>query len=164
MKVGEIMIIQDLQYCTPETFLRDAAAIMKTAGVSALPVVDAERQVIGIVTDRDIDKLPVQKQAPERIRDIVAHKAVTVSAGDELTFALRQMRAVRIARLPVVDGEGRLEGILCIHHLLAESAGNRKVLGGLSLIAGEILKTVTMLSNKYTGHNSLARMQKKRKE
>ena len=103
--------------------------------VSALPVVDADGKVIGVVSEADmlakealidpgvIDGLvhhkEVHKAAGLTAGDLMTHPAVTVRPGDSVEHAARLMYNLRIKRLPVVDAGGGLVGVISRTDLLA---------------------------------------------
>ncbi len=155
MKVKEIMTKQGVQYCTPETRLHNAARMMKSANCGALPVLDDNKQVVGIVTDRDICLSLAQKstKAPGQltVADIMTKKVATVSPDADLDIALREMRTKKIGRLPVVDDEGKLKGIISLHNLLSKSTNGKTGLRGSAGDGESILKTVQALSDRYAG-------------
>jgi CBS domain-containing protein len=63
MKVKDIMTANTLMFCSPETELQNAAKKMKDGNCGALPVVDKDKKVLGIITDRDICLTLADKQA-----------------------------------------------------------------------------------------------------
>jgi CBS domain-containing protein len=153
MKVKEIMVTDSLQYCSPETKLHNAAKAMKDANCGALPVVDKNKKVVGMITDRDICLSLANKQEKPvsrlNVGDIITANVHTVKANHDINTALREMRDNRVGRLPVVDNEGRLKGILTIHNLLSKNfIGNRE--NGQSTAAVEnISRTIHALADSY---------------
>src|SRR5574342_8506 len=122
MKVQDVMTSRRLQYCNPETKLHNAVKLMKAGNCGALPVVDQNKKVVGIVTDRDIALSLSSRQtgspAKAKVSQVMTKKVQTVKTGADLTAALQQMRTKKVGRLPVVDGEGKLQGILSMHNLI----------------------------------------------
>ncbi len=100
--------------------------------IGGLPVVDNKNRVVGIISEadilsvmgierehslKDILKLLLGEALPERklgdiVGDIMTSPAVTVSLDDDISVAAQAMHEKRIRRLPVVDGENRLKGII----------------------------------------------------
>ncbi len=116
MKVKEIMTASPA-CCTPDTSLRDVAAMFVDHDCGAIPVVDGEdtRRPIGIVTDRDIACRAVAKglNALElTARDCMSSPSVTVPEDASLDEAIRLMEDNKVRRLPVVDGRGRCIGVI----------------------------------------------------
>ena len=151
------MTERNLQYCGPETRLQDAAKSMKRGNCGALPVIDKQNKVVGVVTDRDIalslasDAATV---AERNVGDIIAYDVVTVHPDDNLDEALRQMRVKKIGRLPVVDKEGKLKGIVSMHHLLTQSLDGKAEIGNLSGTGENLAKTLKALTGRYTLNSS----------
>ena len=99
---------------TPETPLSEAAQLMETEDVGALPVLDGE-QLAGMVTDRDIVIRAVAKGKDPRgmpVREISTRDVVAVGSEEDLSEALKLMASHQVRRLPVVDDENRLVGVL----------------------------------------------------
>lgn len=154
MKVKEIMTADSLKSCTPETKLSNAARIMKTANCGALPVIDKQKNVVGIITDRDICLSLVKKQTkvPLTVGKIMAKKIQTIKDEDDVTEAYREMRLNQIGRLPVVDEKGKLKGIVSLHNLINNAISDGKVeLGDLSSSDENLLKTIRAITNRYNG-------------
>jgi CBS-domain-containing membrane protein len=116
---------------------KEIARILVERRISAVPVVDDRRRVIGVVSEADLllkesrlerHKAPVfggrqearvrEKAEAAVARDLMTSPAVTVGPGDDAVRAARLMREHRVKRLPVVDEDGRLSGIISRHDLL----------------------------------------------
>ncbi|HEX2303777.1 MAG TPA: CBS domain-containing protein [Gaiella sp.] len=112
-KVHEVMT--DRPRCvTPETPVSEAAQLMETDDIGSLPILDGE-QLAGMVTDRDIVIRAVAKGKDPRgmpVSEVASRELVTVHANDDLSDALRLMASQQVRRLPVVDEDNRLVGIL----------------------------------------------------
>jgi CBS domain-containing protein len=129
MKVKDLMT-KTIMACELDTNLAAAALMMWDGDCGALPVVDSQGRVIGILTDRDITmSVATQNILPAEIhvRDVVGKNPIVVcSADDEVNIALKLMGDNQIRRLPVVNEEGRLQGIFSINdaitHARAESS------------------------------------------
>ena len=95
-----------------------------TQRCGALPVVDAKGKVVGILTDGDLcvaagkyDRRPSELIAEQAMSRQVANCRAT----DAIHAALKTMRARKVRRLPVVNEEGKLEGILCVSDLIVDA-------------------------------------------
>jgi len=112
-KVHEVMT--DRPRCvTPETPVTEAAQLMESDDIGSLPILDGE-QLAGMVTDRDIVIRAIARGKDPRgmpVREVASRELVTVRAEDELSDALNLMASQQVRRLPVVDDDNRLVGIL----------------------------------------------------
>lgn len=112
-KVHEVMT--DRPRCvTPETPVSEAAQLMASDDVGSLPILDGE-QLAGVVTDRDIVIRAIAKGKDPRgmpVREVASRELVKVHAEQDLSDALKLMASEQVRRLPVVDDDGRLVGIL----------------------------------------------------
>jgi CBS-domain-containing membrane protein len=89
-----------------------------------LPIVDDSKSVLGVITDRDICMAVVTKARPAdqiAAREVHAGKVFTCKLDDDVKRALEIMRAETVRRLPVVDSEGRLQGIISLNDLALAS-------------------------------------------
>jgi CBS domain-containing protein len=114
MKVRELMTPKPLS-CTVGTDLATVARLMAKADCGALPVTDTGGQVTGIITDRDVCIAVAARDHPARqiLAGAVALKTVhTCHPDDDATAALKTMRKFRVRRLPVINPDGTLVGML----------------------------------------------------
>jgi CBS domain-containing protein len=118
----------DVKSCGRDTDLATVAKMMWDGDCGAVPVVNEDRKVIGMITDRDIciaaatrAKTPAELHA----RDVITGNGVhAVRPDDDVRVALRTMRKHRVRRLPVVDQQQRLSGILSINDLAINTSSN----------------------------------------
>jgi CBS domain-containing protein len=92
----------------------EAARIMKEKDVGIVPVVEGGR-LVGTVTDRDIAvRVVAEGKDPQsvRVREIASTEVVTVDPQQDLDEALRLMASHQVRRLPVVEEDGKLVGIV----------------------------------------------------
>jgi CBS domain-containing protein len=112
-KVREVMT--DRPRCvSPETPVSQAAELMEAEDIGSIPVLDGE-QLAGMITDRDIVVRAVAKGKDPRgmpVREISTREIVTVGPDDDLSEALKLMATNQVRRLPVVDDENRLVGVV----------------------------------------------------
>jgi CBS domain-containing protein len=85
--------------------------------IGAVPVVDAALQVLGIVTEADV--LTVRRPRRAVARDVMSAPALTITADTSVGVARALLATHRVGRLPVVDHQGRLVGIVCRRDVLA---------------------------------------------
>jgi CBS domain-containing protein len=116
MKVRDIMT-SPVETCRKETDTAAAGKAMWQGGFGALPVVDANGSVAGMLTDRDIALALASRQ--RNATHVGVHEAMTSKvhscfAEDGIPAALRTMENARVRRLPVLDEHLRLVGIVSI--------------------------------------------------
>jgi CBS domain-containing protein len=127
MRVQDIMT-KDVQSCGPESDLAAAAMIMWKRDCGSVPVVDAERKVIGMITDRDICMAVStrNKLASEiKVSEVISGRVFACAPDDRVKDAMETMQSAQLRRLPVVDNDGVLQGILSINDLVLHSAQGR---------------------------------------
>jgi CBS domain-containing protein len=111
--------IRDLMTTNPRALesgstVIEAARLMRDEDAGMIPVVEGEK-LVGTVTDRDIAiRVVAEGKSPESITvgEIASRELVTIDPQQELDEALRLMARHRIRRLPVVEEDGRLVGIV----------------------------------------------------
>ncbi|MDP2700453.1 MAG: CBS domain-containing protein [Candidatus Rokubacteria bacterium] len=111
----------------------DAATIMREGDFGDVVVLE-EGRLCGILTDRDIVvRVLATGDDPSSVRvgDVCSRELVTVSEGDGIGDAVRLVRAKAVRRLPVLDDDGRLVGILSLGDL-ALARDPRSALGDIS--------------------------------
>ncbi|MGH9945089.1 MAG: CBS domain-containing protein, partial [Pyrinomonadaceae bacterium] len=117
MKVSDIMT-GDVRACRPENNLAEAARVMWERDCGSVPVVDTSNRVVGMVTDRDICMaVATQNRLASEIRagEIGLRQVITCSPEADVAAALALMQREQVRRLPVVDAQGALVGILSLH-------------------------------------------------
>jgi CBS domain-containing protein len=110
--------------CTPETTARDAARMMEENDCGSLPVVETRdtMKLTGIVTDRDLAlRILGRGQNPDtRIREAMTRNVAAVRRDDNLDEVERLMAEQQVRRIPVVDEDGRILGIIAQADLARE--------------------------------------------
>lgn len=105
----------------PGETVQSAAEKMTEAHVGAVVVVDQQRSPIGILTDRDVAcRVVAAHLDPERtpVREVMSAEVETVSRTDSLDSALFSMRDHGVRRVPVLDEQGGVCGLLSLDDLL----------------------------------------------
>ena len=128
MKVKEICT-RKVRTCTPETRLSEAGWSMWEGDCGILPVLDEAGKVLGVLTDRDICMSVSTKYRPAAeiaVREAFSGNVLTCGPQDELRDALRIMRQAGIRRLPVVNRQGALEGVLSLNDVALASQSDRQ--------------------------------------
>lgn len=133
LTVGDVMTkeVVSVESTAP---IREVVADLLTRSFRAVPVIDSERRVMGIITNGDLvrrgglplrlellqtlesdelhDRLAAMTAPHQHAAEIMTHDVVTVTAGLDVRHAADVMIRRRLKRLPVVDEEGRLTGIV----------------------------------------------------
>jgi CBS domain-containing protein len=143
MKVREIMS-SAVESCTPDTDLAAVAMTMWRKDCGIVPVVDAARRVLGVITDRDICMaVATRHRRPEELaaRDVMSGRVRTVQPEDDVRLVLDAMGDARVRRLPVVDAERRLQGIVSMNDVVRKAEPVRPR-GSAELSANDVLETM----------------------
>lgn len=116
----------DVQVVEPQESLRRAAQLMQTLDVGALPVCIGER-LLGMVTDRDITVRGVATgRNPDEacVSDVMTAGVEFCTAEQDTEEVMRVMGDKQVRRLPVIDGDRRLIGIVSIGDLALRQPGH----------------------------------------
>ena len=127
MKVQDVMT-KYVKSCQLEASLAEAAVTMWEGDCGALPVVDAADKLVGMITDRDIAIAVATRgrRASEiSVAEVISGRVYAATPEEDVKAALKTMRQEQVRRLPVVDADQVLQGILCLNDLVrrAEKAG-----------------------------------------
>ena len=115
MQIKEIMT-SDPELIDPDASIRKAAKRMRDEDIGALPVGENDR-LIGMVTDRDIAVRGVaEDRAPETttVRDVMSEKVYYCFEDDDVEDAARCMAENQVRRLPILNRDKRLTGIVSL--------------------------------------------------
>lgn len=108
---------------SPQDTLADAAKVMDELNVGVVPVCEGDR-LCGMVTDRDIVVRGLARDADPRsckLADVMSGHVRTARQDDDVDDVLSEMANAQIRRMPVVDGQDKLVGILSIGDIAAKS-------------------------------------------
>lgn len=123
MQVADAMT-RHVQTITPDQSIVDAARMMAEADIGSLPVAENDR-LVGMLTDRDIviRGLARGKAADAAIRDVMSSEIKYCYEDDELESVAQNMGDLQIRRLPVVNHDKRLVGIVTLGDLAGTDEG-----------------------------------------
>ncbi|HWF44715.1 MAG TPA: IMP dehydrogenase [Candidatus Kapabacteria bacterium] len=136
---------------TPERSLRDALFQMKKYHISGIPIVDKDRTLVGIITDRDIR---FESHLDQPVSEIMTKEnLVTAPMGTTLEEAEAILQTNKIEKLPVVDKHGKLQGLITFKDIqkkrrypnAAKDNAGRLVCGAAVGVGGNTLQRVQAL-------------------
>ena len=110
VKKYETGMIVDPITVSPEQKLGEAVAVMERFRISGLPVV-SDGRLVGILTNRD---LRFERRLDKQVRDVMTSKVITARPGIDLEHAKELLQAHRIEKLPLVDDQNRLRGLITV--------------------------------------------------
>jgi CBS domain-containing protein len=128
MKVQDLMT-RDVGTCRPFAGADEGARVMWERDCGAVPIVDQEGRVVAMLTDRDVCMAALtQGRALSEIRiaSAMSRSLWCCRPEDELSQAEEVMKSRKVRRLPVVDGDGKLLGILSLSDLARAATGPKK--------------------------------------
>lgn len=139
MKISDVMT-SEVRTIGPDQTAREAAAFMLSADAGSIPVTDGDK-LIGMITDRDIAVRGIAKgHGPDTpVRDLMTSGIVCVNIEDDIGAVASKMSEAQVRRLPVVDEQQRLCGIVSLGDLSRESEGEQanQALEGVSAPGGQ---------------------------
>jgi CBS domain-containing protein len=117
MKISDVMT-RDVRTVRPDQTAREAASFMLSADAGAIPVTDGDR-LMGMITDRDIAVRGVAEgRGPDTpVRELMTNDLVTVRLDDDVDAVASRMSEAQVRRLPVVDDQQKLCGIVSLSDL-----------------------------------------------
>src|SRR5262249_5616949 len=126
-KCREIMTAE-LRTATTDATVAEVAAMMRDGDIGAVPVVDAGK-LVGIVTDRDIVVRVVadNKGSETRVADAMTTDLHTVAPDDFVFEAVRLMGERQVRRVPVVNDDGSLAGIIAMADVALEMEDQQEI-------------------------------------
>lgn len=138
MNVEELMT-PNLEVCAPDTTLADAAMRMWHNDCGTLPVTDGSGRVLGMITDRDICMgLATRQQSPDSVRvsDVMSGSVCACAPGDEVHTAMDKMAEAKVRRLPVVNEQGELCGVLSLNDIILRAESKKPAGRGKAKLRG----------------------------
>ena len=134
------LMTSNVETVTPDQTAREAASFMLSADTGAIPVCDGQR-VIGMITDRDIAVRGVAEgKGPDcRVRDLMSTDIVCAREDDDIESVADLMSDAQVRRLPVLDNDDQLIGMVSLGDLARESGDEsaHEALEGVSSPGGQ---------------------------
>jgi CBS domain-containing protein len=139
MKVSEVMT-RDVRVASPDETIRQAAKTMASLDAGVLPVGENDH-LIGMITDRDIAIRGIaQGKGPKaKVRDVMTEDVKYCFDDQEVEEVTRNMADIQVRRLPVLNRDKRLVGILSLGDIAISADGKDagEALHGISRPGGE---------------------------
>jgi CBS domain-containing protein len=125
MRIRDVMT-EEPKFCMADDSVIDAACIMRDEHVGVVPVIESEesRRVVGMVTDRDLCLGVIaegQDPAHVRVDQCMTSKVVCCVREDAVEDVTDLMQANQIRRVPVIDDDGQLVGIVSLADLVGRA-------------------------------------------
>ena len=123
MKVRDLMT-SDVEACRPDTDLAAVARMMWDRDCGFIPVVDAAGVLCGVVTDRDICIASATRRVlPEYMsaRQVMTHPVHACLPDDDAGDALTVMKQYKVRRIPVIDSNGTVKGVISMNDIVLAS-------------------------------------------
>jgi CBS domain-containing protein len=140
MKARDLMT-ENPSCITPETTARQAARLMDEQDCGSLPVVesDSSRRLVGVITDRDLTvRVLARGASPDTpVREVMTSNVTSCNAGDSLDAVEDAMATHQVRRIPIVDDQGKVIGVVS----QADLARERKSVGAKDL--GKVLEKIS---------------------
>ena len=127
MKVRAVMT-KTVKFVGPRSDLASAGRMMAENDCGALPVVEDGGRVVGIVTDRDICLAMTAKNRYASgipVSEVMSKKVYSCGPDEDIQTALRTMQTKQVRRLPVVNDDGKLQGILSMDDVVLHASSPR---------------------------------------
>lgn len=115
MQLVKNVMSRDVEIISPDSCIKDAAQLMLKGNFGMLPVEENDR-MIGAISDRDIAIRAVAtgKNADAKVRDVMSEGIIWAYETDSVAEAAKRMSDHQIRRLPVVNADKRLVGIVAL--------------------------------------------------
>ena len=123
MKVQDVMT-RNVATCGPDATVAAAAGLMWKYDCGIIPIVDDQQCVIGVVTDRDICMalaLNNRLASEVLVKEVSSGQVFSGSPQSDVKDLLSTMRSQKVLRVPVVDKDGKLVGIVSLSDLVRNS-------------------------------------------
>ena len=139
MKISEVMT-SNVQTVQPDQTAQQAAEFMLSADAGSIPVTEGDR-LIGMITDRDIAVRGIAKgYGPDTpVRELMSNDIICAREDEDVEDVATKMSEAQVRRLPVIDDDNRLCGIVSLGDLARETSDEsaHQALEGVSQPGGQ---------------------------
>jgi len=148
MTVKEVMT-KPVTACRLDTNLAEAAALMWEHNCGILPVLNENGKLAGVVTDRDLCIALGTRNVPSSelsVQDVVNHHARVCKTNDDIHTALWHMSEGKVRRLPVVNDDATLEGIVSMDDVVLNAQHDVRFDSAISF--GDVVTTLQAIYSR----------------
>ena len=121
MKTAKEIMVHSPEHCDQHETLLSVVGQMSKSNIGSLPVIDEDKKVIGIVTNHDVCMALGKTNKPPheiKVHEVMSTNVHTCSQEDDAPTVLKIMRTNRVSRLPVIDEDNKLRGILSLNRMI----------------------------------------------
>jgi CBS domain-containing protein len=149
MKAEDVMT-RDVKSCFVDETAAEAAHVMWENDCGAVPVIDRENRLMGMVTDRDLCMAAYTQG--RLLRDIALSTAasrtlVSARRHDEVSVVETLMERHQLRRIPIVDGDRRLIGVVTMNDLVRHARADEPSLG-----PADVVRTLAAIGERRPAH------------
>ncbi len=152
MNVRDVMV-KSVSCCSPQDDLESVALQMMDNDCGSIPITNELGQPIGIITDRDIAiAAAVRHKALWQLiaQDFLTNMTVSICSADEdVRSALATMQKARVHRLPVIDGQGEVLGMLSMDDVIGYAERGVRGLGAPELSYDDAVMALKAISKHH---------------
>ena len=128
----QALMNSNVKYAGTDASVADVITVMEKNDCGAVPIINAQNKVVGMITDRDICLALGRRPLPAAeipVAEVMSRRVYACGPDEEVLAALQTMENKKVRRLPVIDGNGQLVGILSMDDIVlhAESGRAEKV-------------------------------------
>jgi CBS domain-containing protein len=143
--------------CRASDYLSTVAELMWEHDMGCVPVVDDRGRLVGVITDRDVCMAAYTQgltlyEIP--VLTVMAKKAVWVRRDDDVEVALERMREAQVRRLPVIDVDWQVVGLISINDLIREARPANVAVG---ITDEAVIKTLRAIGRRRTARELVKR-------
>lgn len=153
VKRSESGLITDPLTLEPDASVGDALKLMRENKIGGIPIIDKDKKLVGILTNRD---MRFEKNTRKKVSEIMTkEKLVTAPAGTSMAKAEVVLEQYKIEKLPIVDKKGKLIGLITFRDIMhlkshpnaCKDANGRLLVGAAIGVTGDMLQRVEALMN-----------------
>lgn len=147
MKVRDLMV-PEVKCCATYSTLNSAAQMMWDNDIGCIPVVDNDGRTIGMLTDRDICMAAYIQGVSltgALVTSAMSEEVFSCAPDDDIAAAEKLMREKQVRRLPVIDPQERLVGIISLNDVAQEASRETEMKKAREVSDAEITRVMTAL-------------------